>query len=132
MTSPLTREQRQEFKQILNERFRALRGEIRDALLRSDSEHYADIAGQVTDMEDAALADLIVDLDLAEIDRDVEELRDIGAALMRIADNRYGICADCDEAIPVERLRAYPTAKRCLDCQRRHERTHLPGHRTTL
>lgn len=116
----------------MNDRFLTLRGEIQDALLRNDDEHYADIAGQVTDMEDAALADLIVDLDLAEIDRDVEEIRDIDAALMRIAESRYGICIDCDEAIPVERLRAYPTAKRCIDCQRRYERTHTPGNAATL
>lgn len=132
MDTPLSRQQLQEFRQRLNDRFYTLRAEIRDTLLRTDNQHYADVAGQVTDMEDAALADLVVDLDLADIDRDVEEIRDIDAALMRIAAGRYGVCIDCDEAIAVERLHAYPTAKRCYDCQQRYERTHMPGPRATL
>jgi phage/conjugal plasmid C-4 type zinc finger TraR family protein len=34
-----------------------------------------------------------------------------------------GICIDCGCAIEAERLTACPTARRCLDCQERHERT---------
>jgi DnaK suppressor protein len=39
-------------------------------LLRSDRERYADIAGQVHDAEEEAIADLLVDVSLAEITRE--------------------------------------------------------------
>jgi RNA polymerase-binding transcription factor DksA len=107
----------------LRARWRELRAEIRDTLLRADAEQYARLAGEVRDAEDEAVADLLVDVNLAEITRDVDELRDIEAALLRIAAGSYGICINCAEPIARERLDAYPTAKRCWNCQRLHERS---------
>lgn len=45
------------------------------------------------------------------------ELGDIEAALERIQAGSYGQCTDCGVTIPPARLNAYPTAKRCIDCQ---------------
>jgi DnaK suppressor protein len=45
------------------------------------------------------------------------ELGDIDAALERIDAGTYGQCTDCGVIIPPARLSAYPTAKRCIDCQ---------------
>lgn len=135
MDNRLTHQQLNAFRDVLNRRFYALRAEIRDNLLRADDESYAAIAGQVTDIEDASLADLIVDLNLAGIDRNVEEIRDVDAALMRIAQGSYGQCSDCDEAIPMARLQAYPTASRCQPCQpcqQHYEHTHPRGSGTTI
>lgn len=47
---------------------------------------------------------------------DLEELRRIDAALRRLEDDSYGICAKCGEAISEERLRAVPTAALCRNC----------------
>lgn len=60
-------------------------------------------------------------------DQDLHELLDITNARARMQDNSYGVCVDCGIDIDVERLLAYPTAKRCLDCQRLREqrRAHL-------
>ena len=55
-------------------------------------------------------------------EHDTAELGDIDAALARIRDGSYGICTDCSCAIPSARLKAYPTAKRCIDCQTLAER----------
>jgi len=120
------------FNRRLRERWRALREEIRGTLLRADAERYADIAGEVHDLEDESLADLLTDVTHAEIGRDVEEVRDIEAALQRIAAGTYAICIRCDQPIDRERLDAYPTAKRCLACQRLHERNRLPMQGPTL
>ncbi|VVE27350.1 TraR/DksA family transcriptional regulator [Pandoraea terrigena] len=49
------------------------------------------------------------------------QLADIEAARDRIRRGEYGICVDCRQSIPYARLKAYPTAKRCAVCQRRHE-----------
>jgi DnaK suppressor protein len=112
------------FKGTLQARQRALRVAIHEALLRSDQEQYLQIAGQVHDAEDEALADLLVDVNLAEVTRELQELRDIDAALRRIVLGTYGVCVRCWQAIDRERLDAYPTAKCCVTCQRHEE--HLP------
>ena len=122
MSVPLSPSDLQHFNQRLRARFHALRAEIRDALLRSDREGYAEIAGQVHDVEEEAFADLLVDVNLAEITRDVQEIRDIDAALSRIAKGDYGVCIRCAEPVGRARLDAHPTAKRCLSCQQRYER----------
>ena len=49
------------------------------------------------------------------------ELGDIEAALERLDAGTYGQCTDCGVTIPPARLNAYPTAKRCIDCQTQKE-----------
>ncbi|OGI25623.1 MAG: hypothetical protein A3J76_06130 [Candidatus Moranbacteria bacterium RBG_13_45_13] len=44
------------------------------------------------------------------------ELEKIEKALAAIEAGTYGICANCQKEIPLERLRAYPQANSCLDC----------------
>jgi len=44
------------------------------------------------------------------------ELVAIRAALRRIEAGTYGTCTACGEAIAPQRLRALPTATRCVDC----------------
>jgi RNA polymerase-binding protein DksA len=113
----LNRDQINAFRETLELRFRELREEIRQALLQSDEQSYIELAGRVHDMEEASVADLLVDVSLADIDRHVGEIRDIDAALGRIATGTYGVCSDCGEGIEVARLEAHPTAKRCRPCQ---------------
>ncbi len=60
--------------------------------------------------------------EFARNEHETAELADIDAALKRIDQGRYGICTDCGVNIPVARLHAYPTAKRCIDCQGLHEK----------
>lgn len=105
----------------LRTRLGILREEIHQALLRADSESYGELAGQVHDVEEESLADLLTDVNLADISRVVQEIRDIEAARDRIAHHTYGTCLDCGDPIAANRLEAYPTAKRCLTCQRAYE-----------
>lgn len=51
---------------------------------------------------------------LDEVER--HELEEIDAALARMAEGRYGICAVCGEEIEPERLQALPETKVCLAC----------------
>ena len=60
----------------------------------------------------------------ADLTRDVGELRDVEAARRRLDDGSYGICTDCGAGIAFERLHAEPQAARCVECQRRHEKTY--------
>lgn len=45
------------------------------------------------------------------------ELEKIKAALAAMEAGTYGFCANCQKEIPIERLRAYPQADTCLDCE---------------
>lgn len=59
-----------------------------------------------------------------ELDQGLEEgaqqtLDEIDAALARIDDGTYGICENCGEPIPEDRLRAIPWTRLCIDDQRR-------------
>lgn len=112
------------FEHKLRERWIELRDETRRALSRSANETYADIAGRVGDLEDQSLADLLVDVNMAEVTRDVQEIRSIERALKRIALGTYGVCVSCGQPIERERLEAYPTANRCAACQRAYEHDH--------
>jgi len=106
------------------ERRQALLEEVRRVLSRVREEPYESIAGAVRDIGDEAVADLIADVDQAEVTRDLGELRELEAALKRIADGAYGLCVDCGDDIAIERLRAQPGAPRCVGCQQRHEKTY--------
>jgi DnaK suppressor protein len=128
----LDRRQVETLRAAMLQRARQLREEIRETLLKSDSEQYRQVADDVRNLEDESFADLIVDVSLAEIDRDLEELRAIEAAMLRIADGTYGTCAVCERAIDVRRLEAAPHAERCLDCQTVYERTHYSRKGSTL
>jgi RNA polymerase-binding transcription factor DksA len=128
----LTQDQLREFKKILKLRYYQLREEVRLGLLESDHERYIDLAGQVHDPGGDSVADLLVDVQLASIDRDLEELREVDAALMRIARGGYGECLDCEGAIALERLRVNPSAARCRDCQVRVEKHYAGPGRATI
>ncbi|HVB47218.1 MAG TPA: TraR/DksA family transcriptional regulator [Burkholderiales bacterium] len=124
----LSREQGIEFERLLKERRAKLAAELEEDVVRTRQEDYGALAGPVTDTGDQASADLLSDLDNAEVSRDLRMLRELNAALERLAEGSYGSCIDCGAEIGLERLRAYPAALRCVDCQRVHEKTYAhPG-----
>ncbi len=45
-----------------------------------------------------------------------QEVLQIREALRRIAQGRYGVCVQCGEPIDPKRLKALPTATRCISC----------------
>ena len=123
----LTSDQFERLSARIAERKRMLLEDVRRVLERTGAEHYADLVGEAGDAGDKAAASLLRDVSEAEIVRDVGELRDIAAAEARIAAGRYGVCIDCETTIDFKRLDAYPTAKRCIACQQRREKTRAPS-----
>jgi len=121
MNDRLSDQQLADFRARLQTRRQEVTDELRRILLDRDEQHYADLAGRVHDAAEESVADLLADLDIAETDRLVDELQDIDAAKQRISEGSYGICIDCEAPVGVERLAAYPTAKRCIRCQTEYE-----------
>lgn len=119
-------------RRAIHARIASLREEIRATLIRNDAEHYLQVADQVRDLEAESFADLVVDVGLAEVERDLVELRSLERALRRLDDGSYGVCEVCERAIGFERLQAAPAAVRCVDCQTIYERTHFQQYGHTL
>jgi DnaK suppressor protein len=119
----LTTQQTRELKHLIAERRNALVSELRDDARKARAERFGEVAGEVPDSGDESVAALIADLDQAEWGRDIDELRGLDAARDRMKGGDYGVCVDCGRDIGFERLRATPSAIRCIDCQTRHEKT---------
>lgn len=118
----LSIEQRETLQAWLNFRAAVLRREIAGALHRSGGEEATRLANHLEEIDDEAVADLESSIEIAEIQRDVRELREVERARSRLHEPDYGVCADCGADIPFSRLSANPTATRCIDCQGRAER----------
>lgn len=120
--SNLSSQQKQQISDALTVRRAELCAEIRDELKRSGHEHFADLAGEVTDAGDASVADMLVDHDIAVVRRQVEELTQVETAQKRISAAEFGECEECGADIGLQRLLAVPHATRCIGCQSQHEK----------
>lgn len=78
-------------------------------------EHAQELLAQ--DGDDAPQRDADREVDLARSDRTLQELDRVGRALRRVHDVDYGICRDCEEPIPFDRLKLEPWAERCVPCE---------------
>jgi len=69
------------------------------------------------DIYDQASSERDRELGLLLGDREREKLHSIDEALIRIDEGEYGICEECDEDIPLGRLKAMPFARHCVKCK---------------
>ncbi len=122
---PLTQAERTELEAIIRREHQRLMSELREEVEQSRQETFGAVEGGVGDSADEAVADLLSDLDSAEITRDVNDIRELEAAMARLADGTYGRCVHCGTDIPLARLRAQPAALRCVACQDVYEKTHV-------
>lgn len=108
-------------KAQLNNHFLELREEISQELLASGNDQ---IAGQVHDLGDESLTEMLADINSAMIDHHIKEIKEIESALLRIDSGTYGICIDCNTPIKYKRLEVQPAAARCINCQALYETDH--------
>lgn len=69
------------------------------------------------DIYDQASSERDRELGLLLGDREREKIHSIDEALMRIDEGDYGICEECDEDIPLGRLKAMPFTRHCVKCK---------------
>ena len=98
-----------------------LRQEVREERADSESDRDRRRGREVQDRGDEANTDQWRETNAAMIDHNEVELQGIQAALARIASGTYGLCVNCGEAIGFQRLRAWPLANRCVECQSKAE-----------
>ncbi|VTU30885.1 General stress protein 16O [Variovorax sp. PBL-H6] len=102
-------------RSVLEELYRAI---VMDESARESWDH------EVRSHADEAEALRLEDLRGVEVEIDRARLEDIRQAQRRMAEGRYGVCSDCAENIPRERLLAQPAAIRCAACQAALEAPH--------
>jgi DnaK suppressor protein len=72
-------------------------------------------------LANTASATLGREIDYTLGDNAEQVISEIDAALQRIEDGTYGVCASCGREIPPARLEANPWASLCIDCKRKAE-----------
>ena len=92
-----------------------LRNEAADAMRGRDISDVLD--------DETPVADGDVGTQLILIERAEERLGEVDAALDRVANGTYGYCVHCSVDIPLQRLRALPAAKTCVECSDQYSRT---------
>lgn len=117
----------------LNDDNKALVREVRSGLENPADQHRIDLLNREPgDVGDESVADALADFNVARLDRQIQQMRDIDAAFQRIKDGTYGVCIDCGNDIGFSRLQAYPTAKRCIVCQEKYEREYAHEDQSTM
>src|SRR6476659_4212299 len=72
---------------------------------------------ETPDPVDLAVRNYSKNVMLAVSENESKQLTLIDEALLRIDDNEYGECLNCENEINPKRLAAIPWARYCLDCQ---------------
>ncbi len=98
----------------------ATRGQLENQLARL-LERVGNIEGDLRRAHDRDWQEQAIELENDEVlkgldDMTLGEVRRLRAALGRIANGTYGICATCGRTISQERLAALPSALTCLTC----------------
>jgi DnaK suppressor protein len=74
-----------------------------------------------SDYGDLADIEIMDSMKAVQFARQKTRIKAIEEALYKIEEGAYGICQDCEEEIPMGRLKAMPFALRCVECQESYE-----------
>lgn len=116
-THSLTVPERAELEHRLRDRQRSLRTEIKAHLQGGGDSGIVGLSSVPMETDDWGVGDELAARDIAEARQLLSALADIEGALGRMAAGSYGECIDCGKPIATARLKAYPGATRCVDCQ---------------
>lgn len=96
--------------------------DVQDYLHGSGDPELLSLENHFAEGSDWVKSDILNDTDIAMLNHDLLDLKQIDTALMRMKEKTYGTCVHCAETIPLERLRVNPVASHCLACQEDVER----------
>ncbi|MBL8499963.1 MAG: TraR/DksA family transcriptional regulator [Nitrosomonas sp.] len=109
-----TEDQLAQLKTALQERYLALQEEVQNELAHTNDIRDPELVEYLNDTPD--------DIDTALIDRQINEMRELEMSLEYLNELEFGDCIDCGNEIGFERLLAYPSAQRCIQCQSKYEK----------
>ena len=111
--------------------------EIKEILLTMKKELLTDLDERIktSDVSDQrVIGDIFDDADLEQSrefnlllnTREKQKIKQIEQALLKLENGEYGICENCEDDIPVGRLKAMPFASLCVKCK--SEQESIEGH----
>jgi DnaK suppressor protein len=114
---------RKAFLESLQERRQEIKESL-DRLKNSRMEYGAQhTAGDFIDEVDDAQREISAYSQYSLIERKIRELRKVEHLIQRVQkDEDYGLCEECGNPIPTERLLIMPEAGMCVPCQREFEK----------
>lgn len=91
-------------------------------LTQSQRDSSGDLSGYSYHMADVGTDNFGREMELNIASGENERIRMIEEALERIEEGTYGKCVSCDGNIGLERLKAIPYARLCIECARESEK----------
>ena len=113
------------------EKIRVALGERRDELHAEYEQTLSEIAELQRDRLTDSAGDDQADTGTKTFEREqeitlannlLERINQVERAIDRLGEGNYGYCERCGNAIPVERLAAFPSATLCVSCKQLEER----------
>lgn len=117
----MKKEDLQKFREVLSDLRKKLSQNVsnmQDGALRESGRN----ANELSDMPMEHLADrasdnFTKDLLIGILQNSEAEIVDIDIALEKIENGTYGQCEECDGEIKIQRLKALPFARQCIECK---------------
>lgn len=119
----LTPEEKEYFKKKLEEMERQIYDESGETVqqMKSINKEFPD-PGDRAHLESDSITTLRIR------DRERKLLKKIQSALVRIEEDEYNICEECEELIRKERLDARPVTTLCINCKEKEEQMEKTKH----
>ena len=115
----------QQYKTVLMGLRARLRGDVTqmtdEALKKSRQDASGDLSNMPIHMADIGTDNFDQEFTLSLIESEQVTLAEVDEALKRIAENTFGLCEECGEPVPKERLKAIPYTRYCVACARKLE-----------
>lgn len=112
-----------DFQDKMKRKLTELKEEVLNTLINENEDFQTAVEDMgVKDLADLASNDIDARILEAIGTKDTVRLKKIEAALGRLENGRFGICASCGRNITEERLGAIPYAVMCIGCQTNSER----------
>jgi RNA polymerase-binding protein DksA len=105
-------------KKVNPEMYRQLLVEKRRELISRLYERRSQIAVEREPDDEGAFAlqDVIKDLALTNMEREIRTLSEVELSLRLMESGQYGLCGSCGDEIPTARLQALPWTRICVVC----------------
>jgi RNA polymerase-binding protein DksA len=114
------------FKSRIKQKLHDMKAEVLTTLIAENNDFRAAVEDiGVKDLADVASNDIDARTLEAVGAKDKLRLERIEAALARLENGRFGLCANCGSKIGAERLEAIPYAVMCINCQSTSERRRI-------
>ena len=94
----------------------SIRSELLGDVEKSNQNVKESEAGQMADISDHAASTYSRQLEGELGEQEWQKLKQVDMAIEKIAEGEYGVCAQCEAAIPEARLKVVPYTEFCTQC----------------